>query len=153
MLLDECFCSYHSLQQQHNNLTQKLQHLEVHNRCQQQELINGNYHHQHQNVTPLPNGGKKRNFSSVDDNGDVDMECQGARCNTMNQQRKRAKSNEVQVNGNANFSRMAQSQNQNQQQMQVAEKSLISTKPCVRCMNGEPGHINHIMNQEVEMEE
>ena len=89
MLLDECFCSYHSLQQQHNHLTQKLQHLEVHNRCQQQELINGNFHHQqHQNMTTLPNGGKKRNFSSVDNNEDVDMECQGAGCGDMNQQRK-----------------------------------------------------------------
>lgn len=57
MLLDECFCSYHSLQQ-HQNLSQKLQQLNVNVRCQHRDF-------QHQENVNLRNGGKKRNFSSI----------------------------------------------------------------------------------------
>ena len=60
MLLDECFCSYHSLQQ-HQNLSQKLQHSNVNVRCQHRDF-------QHQENVSLRNGGKKRNFSATKEN-------------------------------------------------------------------------------------
>ena len=60
MLLDECFCSYHSLQH-HQNLSQKLQQLNVNVRCQHQD-------NQEQKNINSPNGGKKRNFSLTKEN-------------------------------------------------------------------------------------
>lgn len=60
MLLDECFCSYHSLRQQ-NNLSEKLHQLNVNVQCQHQDL----FHHEQKENENLKNGGKKRNFSST----------------------------------------------------------------------------------------
>lgn len=60
MLLDECFCSYHSLRQQ-QNLSKKLQQLNVNVQCQHRDF-------QHQENANLQNGGKKRNFSSIKEN-------------------------------------------------------------------------------------
>ena len=73
MLLDECFCSYQSLQQ-HQNLSQKLQHLNVNVRCQHQDFQHQDFQHQdsqRQGNVNLRNGGKKRNFSSTKENDTI----------------------------------------------------------------------------------
>ena len=72
---DNCFCAYHS-QQQQRQLSQKMEELGVNGNIQNGSVVNENAMKIEQNAHLLSNGGVKRNFSSMDDESDETMtEC------------------------------------------------------------------------------